>query len=465
MTGIVAFGAWIPARRLPLPLLAGKAAREDAPERALAWADEDALTMAVEAARDCLRGRERGDIDLLLFASTTGPFAEKQGAAIIAAALGLAPGVRTVDVAASLRAGTQALLLAFDAVRAGSARSALVLVADCREGAPGSALEANGGDAAAAFLVGAGDPLVELVDSASESCEIVDVWRRPADRFTHSWEERFVLAHGYLEPARAAVRRLGERGRIDPAACTHLVLSAPDRKAHESLAGALRLSSSVADPLFGSVGACGCAHALLQLAALAERAEPGSTALLLAHGDGADALALRFGRRAEPRMASRLARRLPLASAEQYRRARELIATEYAGNDFQGVSATVHHRERAEDLALTGQRCDCGLHQFPRGRVCGGCGAVDRFTAVRYAERTAQLVTYTLDAFFPTPDPPTAVGVVQVDDGPRIYLQLTDLPAAAVTLGMGLEFTFRRIHTVGGRPNYFWKCRPRGEAT
>ena len=99
--------------------------------------------MAVEAARDCLRGRDRGAIDLLLFASTTGPFAEKQGAAIIAAALALAPDVRTVDVGSSLRGGTQALLLALDAVRAGSARSALVVVADCREGAPGSALEAQ----------------------------------------------------------------------------------------------------------------------------------------------------------------------------------------------------------------------------------------------------------------------------------------------------------------------------------
>ena len=37
-------------------------------------------------------------------------------------------------------------------------------------------------------------------------------------------------------------------------------------------------------------------------------------------------------------------------------------------------------------------------------------------------------------------------------------------PSMDVALGMALEFTFRRIHTVGGRPNYFWKCRPRGEA-
>ena len=464
MTGIVACGAWIPARRLPLPLLAGKAAREDAPERALAWADEDALTMAVEAARDCLRGRDRGDIDLLLFASTTGPFAEKQGAAIIAAALGLAPGVRTVDVGSSLRGGTQALLLALDAVRGGSVRAALVVATDCREGAPGSALEANGGDAAAALLVGSGETLVELVDSASESAEIVDVWRRHGDRFVHAWEDRFVIAHGYLEPARAAVRRLNERGRFDTGVCDHLVLSAPDRRSHETLARVLGGVATVADPLFGSVGACGSAHALLQLVALAETAEPGASALLVNHGDGADALGLRFRRKAEARMTARLARRLPLTSPDQYRRARELLVTEYAGNDFQGISATVHRRERAEDLALAGQRCACGHAQFPRERICGACGVADRFTHEVFAERRGRLLTYTLDAFFPTPQPPTAVGVVQVDDGPRIYLQLTDLSASEVKLGMALEFTFRRIHTVGGRPNYFWKCRPRGEA-
>jgi 3-hydroxy-3-methylglutaryl CoA synthase/uncharacterized OB-fold protein len=464
MAGIVACGAWIPARRLPLPLLAGKPARDGAPERALAWADEDALTMAVEAARDCLRERDRSDIDLLLFASTTGPYAEKQGAAIIAAALALAPGVRTVDVGASLRAGTQALLLALDAVRAGSARSALVLVADRREGAPGSALEANGGDAAAAFLVGSGEALFEVLDAASVSTEIVDVWRRHGDRFVHAWEERFVITHGYLEPAQAAVRLLGARGRCEPGACEHLVLSAPERKAHGSLARSLGVRAQLADPLLGSVGACGSAHALLQLVALAEQAEPGARALLLNHGDGADALALRFLRRAPARMATRLARRLAVASTEQYRRARELLPGEYGGNDFQGISATVHHRERAEDLALTGQRCACGHAQFPRGRICAACGAADRFSDEVFAERGARLLGYTLDAFFPTPEPPTAVGVVEVDGGPRMYLQLTDVGAAEVRLGMALEFTFRCIHTVGGRPNYFWKCRPRGEA-
>ena len=43
------------------------------PERALAWSDEDAITLAVAAARDCLVDCDRSRIDLLLFASTTGP--------------------------------------------------------------------------------------------------------------------------------------------------------------------------------------------------------------------------------------------------------------------------------------------------------------------------------------------------------------------------------------------------------
>ena len=41
MLGILACGAAIPVRRLPLSLLSGRSAKPDSPERALAWSDED----------------------------------------------------------------------------------------------------------------------------------------------------------------------------------------------------------------------------------------------------------------------------------------------------------------------------------------------------------------------------------------------------------------------------------------
>jgi hypothetical protein len=68
-------------------------------------------------------------------------------------------------------------------------------------------------------------------------------------------------------------------------------------------------------------------------------------------------------------------------------------------------------------------------------------------------------VTYTFDHFFPTPDPPTIVTVVDVD-GARIHLQLVNASPQAVKLDMPVEFVFRRIHATGGRPNYYWKAAP-----
>ena len=85
-------------------------------ERAIANFDEDSVTMAVAAGLDCLQGRDRQAIDALFFASSTVPYAEKQGAAIISAALDLRRDIFAADVTDVLRAGTTALRSALDAV-------------------------------------------------------------------------------------------------------------------------------------------------------------------------------------------------------------------------------------------------------------------------------------------------------------------------------------------------------------
>jgi len=120
MTGIVACGAWIPARRVRWRC--SRARRRRGRTGACAGlgrrgrADDGG-----RGARDCLRERERGDIELLLFASTTVP-TPRSRCGDHRRRVGLAPGVRTWTWAVSLRGGTQALLLALDAVRAGSRR-------------------------------------------------------------------------------------------------------------------------------------------------------------------------------------------------------------------------------------------------------------------------------------------------------------------------------------------------------
>ena len=101
----------------------------------------------------------------------------------------------------------------------------------------------------------------------------------------------------------------------------------------------------------------------------------------------------------------------------------------------------------------------CGALQFPFQRVCESCFAKDDFDAVRLSDRRGRVVTYTLDYFFPTPNPPTIVTVTDID-GARVHLQLVDCAAEDVRPGLEVEFVFRRIHEGGGRPNYYWKGRP-----
>src|SRR3546814_19963516 len=90
--------------------------------------DEDAVTMAVEAARDLLgTDDDRSHVDALFFGSTTMPFKDRLNAGIVAAALTLEETVRAVDVASTQRAGTSALLQALTTVKAGEAKPALVI--------------------------------------------------------------------------------------------------------------------------------------------------------------------------------------------------------------------------------------------------------------------------------------------------------------------------------------------------
>jgi 3-hydroxy-3-methylglutaryl CoA synthase len=473
MPGLVSYGAYVPPTRLGFATIAGKPAAPDAegPERAVAWADEDAVTMAVAAGSNALRGFDRAGVDALFFASTSYAYREKQAAALVAKALDLRRDVATMDFSGSLRAGLGALRAAFDAVAAGSARRVLVVVSDCRPAAPGSALERAFGDGAAAFLVGEEDAIALFEAAHAVADEIVDVWRADGDRFVHSWEERFVVQEGYRPVLVEALQ--GLLGKLDgdghDATAVRACLYAPDARSLGGVAKACGLRrDQIEDPLFGRLGNTGCAFAPMLLAAALESAQPGERLLVAGYGDGAEALALRTTPALEklgPRrgVSWHLVRRRPVRRYDGYLRARGLDAREYEAPRDQGLSATIHFRERDDDISFVGQRCRrCQGLQFPIQRLCERCFAKDDFEPERLADRTGHVVTYTFDYFYPTPEPPTIVTITEID-GARVHLQLVDIRAEDVKIGLPVAFQFRRIHEVGGRPNYYWKAVPLDE--
>jgi len=151
MVGIISWGAYIPIYRLRRKDIAKVWGLPDVPgEKAVTNFDEDSITMAVEAAVNCLSDLDRHQLSGLFFASTTSPYREKQAAAIIASAADLPGGVRAEDFTNSLRSGTIALSSALDAIHAGSSANLLVVASDSRLGKARSRFELELGDGAAA---------------------------------------------------------------------------------------------------------------------------------------------------------------------------------------------------------------------------------------------------------------------------------------------------------------------------
>ena len=97
MVGIVAYGAYVPRLRLNRQAVydankwfaAGLRGLAKG-ERSMANWDEDSITMAVEASRDCLTSHKAEDVRNIYFASTTHPFKDRQNAGVIGTALSIA---------------------------------------------------------------------------------------------------------------------------------------------------------------------------------------------------------------------------------------------------------------------------------------------------------------------------------------------------------------------------------------
>jgi hydroxymethylglutaryl-CoA synthase len=419
----------------------------------------------VTAAADCVSGVDRKQIDGLYFASTTSPFREKQAAAFVAKALDLRSDISTIDFGGTLRAAASALIAAIHAVQADLSKQILVIASDSRLAAPRSAMEGNVGDAAVAFLIGSKSVIASVEGSFAIADEIYDTWRSETDKFVRSWEDRFVVTHGYQDNLVNAGKGLFNKLNCSSKDYSKAVIYGPDARSLSAAAKALGFAADkVQDALFGKLGNCGVAFTPLLLAAALEQAQASDKVLLAFYGDGAEVLSLLVHNatfKPHHSIAWYLQRGKALRSYDSYLKSRHLEASEFDRRAGDGVPATVHFRERDSDISFLAQKCTkCGTMHFPACRVCYSCYAKDQFEPVRLSDKTGKVLSYSFDHFFPTPEPPLIVGMCEVDNGARVYVQMTDATQDMLHCDLPVEFVFRKIHDVGHRPNYFWKSRP-----
>ena len=478
--GIHAFGGYVPRLRLQRRAIAEANAWFNPAlkglgrgERAIAGWDEDSITMAVEAARDCLARRGREGISQVFLASTSLPFQDRQNAGVVAEALHVGGAIGTLDVAGSQRAGTSAVIAACQ-VAAGGGGPVLVTSAEKRRTKAASPLELTTGDAAAALIVGEGDGAAKLLGYATRSIDFVDHYRGQDEPFDYVWEERWVRDEGFLKIVPEAVSGALSAAGIDAGAIDHFCFPSPMRRVGSSLARKLGLSeASLRDNLQGTCGEAGAAHPLVMLAHALEAAVPGERILVVGFGQGCDALVFEAtgdleASRPERGISGFLERGRADTNYHRYLGVNGLVALEHGlrSETDRQTGLTTLYRNRKMVLGLVGGKCSkCGTLQFPKSNVCvnPNCHAADTQEDHPFSDMRATMRSHTADRLTYSVAPPAYYGMVQFEEGGRAMIDFTDVdPEAGLDIGQPMRMVFRvkDYDTRRGFRRYFWKATP-----
>jgi 3-hydroxy-3-methylglutaryl CoA synthase/uncharacterized OB-fold protein len=480
--GIAAFGGYVPSFRLRREEIADAHRWVNPGLRSLARAersvcgwDEDAITMAVEAGRDCLVATNRSEITRLFFASTTMPYADHLNAAVVAGALGLGEQVGATDVTGSLRAGTSALLAACDAALAGG-EPALCVAADRRAAAATTANELTFGHGAAALLIAPGPGVARLVGRGSLTVDFVDHFRATGREFDYPWEDRWVREEGYHKLVPKLASAVLERAGVAPGDVAAFCLPTTARNVDRAVAKRIGLrEDSVQDQLAAGCGDSGAPHPLLLLVNALERAQPGELILVIGFGQGGDALLFEAGetlpefRSHGTGVSSWLRGGIP-CSYPRYLVLNDMVKVDRGmraeTDKSSGLTAAWRHRDLL--LTLSGGRCEaCGTYQIPRTKICVNpdCRALETQVPYSFADSSGLIASWSADNLIYTPDPPAYYGMIDFEEGGRLMMDFADVRPDSVEVGTPMRMVFRvKDHdTVRGFNRYFWKARPMAE--
>jgi len=469
MVGITSYGAYIPLWRLSREAIA----KGQKGEKSICYWDEDSITMAVAAARDCLKGADRSTVGGLLLATTTAPYKEKLNAAFVAAGADLPRNIITADFAASTKAGTSALKFAADAVKGGS-RPIMVTAADRRQGPPMSNFDRIWGDGAAALLVGDKDVVASLEASYSVSDEILDIWRADGEAFNRTTSDRFVETKGYADVISEAINGLLKETKLTPKDFARIVLYTPNARRGPEVAKALGFDpkTQMADNFADVMGNTGAPYALQLFVAALETAKPGDLILLAGYGDGADVFVFKVTDQikkaqkvARRGMKKHLESKRVITDYKLYWQWRGLLNPEtqtgFLNHHFWRFSPIAYWRERERILRLHGVKCkSCGAVQYPPQNVCSKCHTANQFEPVPLAEKKATVFSYSMDYVSSEVEVPIIVPIMNFEGGGSFVGYMTDTVAEEMKVGMPIEMSFRKIWYRDGVHNYFWKGIP-----
>lgn len=483
MIGITSYGGYIPRLRLNrksifknMGWLAPAIVSVAQGERSFCNWDEDSLTMAVAASRNCLADRDKSAVDAVYLCSTTLPFSDRLNAGILKTALNMKDELQAADLTSSMRAGTTALIDALSIVQSGDKKQILVTASDKRLAKTAQTYEMWFGDGAASLLVGETGVIAEFLGSYTVTHDFVDHYRGSQKKYDYMWEERWVRDEGYSKIIPQAITGLFNKLSISMEDVDRLIFPCFFRAVHGKIAKKLGASpEKVWDNLHEVCGETGAAHPLVMFVNALEGANPGDRILMAGFGQGCDALYFKVtdaikALSARSGIRISLEKKKSIDNHPKFLKFRELLQTEMGirAEAPTQTAMTVLWRKRDMILGLVGGKCTaCGTPQFPRMDICvnPGCRAVKTQEPYEFADVPARINSFTGDNLAVSVDPPGIYGMIQFEGGGRFMADFTDCDLSDVQVGQRVVMSFRKRYEdeERGFSGYFWKAVPLAE--
>ncbi len=293
--GIVGYGAYVPRYRLPGKEVArvwtGGLGGSPIQEKAVAGLDEDVITMSIEAAQNALAraGIDAREIRAVWVGSESHPYAVKPSSTVVAESIGAAPNVQAADWEFACKAGSEAMQAGIGLVGSGMGRYVLAIGMDTAQGRPGDPLEYTAAAGGAAFILGAGDESLAVIQgSYSYVTDTPDFWRRAHEVYP-SHGDRFTGEPAYFAHVLTAAQRLMDMLGTTPDDYQWAIFHQPNVKFPSRAGKILGFAPEKLEPglLSGVVGNVYAGSSLLGLAGTLDVAQPGDRILMVSYGSGA----------------------------------------------------------------------------------------------------------------------------------------------------------------------------------
>ena len=460
---VLAVGAAAPAWRLDAADVGAAWGRSGRGQASACAPDEDVLTLAAEAAGRALEssGLQTDIVDGLWWGTTRPPFAEGPSHAVLARAIGLSHRSGGALCSGSPHAGMEALLSAADAIGAGTARVAVVVVSDALIPGNGTSFEARAGAGAAAIVLVSHGGNAMLTERVTRTQPFLDRYRGDGEAATRDLYDPRLFREEIFLPT---MRELGEQlvalaGADDQIRAWSL--PDPDGRLGATIAKHLDVTTNASAAVYSALGDTGAAAALLGgIGAL----DTAGTVAMVGTGGGRTTgviVSVKDPVRGASTITGVLGGGRPATYAEVLRARGQLVPS---GETVQmGVPPQSAQFVRGADemLSLLGARCvDCGMINTPPSihPHCISCGSA-KFVLEPLA-RHGRVHTFVVNQTMPAPFvAPLPIAVVDLDDGARLMLQAIG-DGSDISIGCEVELVLRRYAHERGVPVYGYKVRP-----